>query len=1273
MVRPPCLGFESFQVNVHLELFYERFNPRGSGQRSYQMRRIDYENCSGSILPTSAASAVGQMMAYDVSLISSLRSQPYKPPKDFPVDLMVLSGRASISNRFGSQPIALGNDVTKYKANPVDKVRSEQTQYDFDGDGKHDKTVLGHLVKVSTANGEEKEEFYQRTDAAHPCSPEPSATVLCDKQGVYLSSIGKQSGEPDLVRAADFQANLKHEGLLSEITPKDYSNTDIYVVRESNGQLIAERQGLPISEMQSSLKWYEGNTQDLGVDEERNRFFYTILLRGQGEGFYNEVTLNQTFNQWQAVGGVNQDLHKREADHPRPGERMKIIAINRATGYIGSITTTLQAAGSKTSSQISFPIDDIILRPPNLKIWAERAHTVAQGTTQGEERQQLIGSEGAGLNKDTKIVVYTEWLDHDDTPLPKALAAYGYTGRLAKVSGLNTLKAVDSAQLSQFPIKPGLQTQIIKLSAPESKGEHLYVQVSGESSGENPAFPFISNNPFVSNKEPDFTSSEQHEGVLKYRPINYVPVKVPVYDESNSLLQEQAFRLLKQNNPDPNFKPEKPEPVYQFVYRPEFQFSVFDLTMKEVQRKNEEINENLLTKPDALLSSSDQLFTLLYDLSGSTFAPLELFSGGRELVFAFGEEEMQAKVQENGKIVFDNVDHLGMMSADDLLTFRLYANNDSANILWEYGLGGSTGLKVAYALPTPEMEIKPDSTAVKTGEEGNDPSDMVAYRTLGGVRLKLEYRLKPGETFEKWSWNLPTDSVKKMGCFKDLKIVNAAGTEVSPAATCETMDQDSSPNVLRFYWQLDWPNATSEAELNNYESNKTVDTLLHVDLRKADGTKGVREIPIRFVRRELKPETDPTPSMAGDDVAMLEQMLWQLGLSPNKGRRGSRGIRIAELERKLFGSSDNSLNWMAKRFKGRSFEKSGAMGADGVFDAKMVAQLGRVWRDYQTAVENSANGNFTRDDIVKEWWEDFAESFQSGSVTWEEGGQGVLVSGGTYTEDRHSQMLTSIGASGVTRIDVLKAWTAHENLSHWGVNNTTYRISEGAADELGSIGFSQIQFGYLYGKNAECAAAKGNNLYRPYNNLMGFAVWGMGERCGMSFRRAYSTNQSKNFDVTFNNTNNVSAVLVGYGCKEENGTTACAKKGSDSLSPDDYDRLHKAIAGYNGDGNRLFKCSLPDAFAGVIKTVDDVPKDCGKPFGGSRDVFKIYSMEILHDKDKNSHYLKLPTRNYVWKVGTGPNAYCFAFGEKEWRSGLNWVDYLADVSNGIEDTVICPL
>ena len=79
-----------------------------------------------------------------------------------------------------------------------------------------------------------------------------------------------------------------------------------------------------------------------------------------------------------------------------PGERIRIIAINRVTGYTGSITTELKAHSNtdtddngetfdRNAMAIDYSVKDIIMRPPNLKIWAERSYTVEQGLTRGTQ------------------------------------------------------------------------------------------------------------------------------------------------------------------------------------------------------------------------------------------------------------------------------------------------------------------------------------------------------------------------------------------------------------------------------------------------------------------------------------------------------------------------------------------------------------------------------------------------------------------------------------------------------------------------------------------------------------------------------------------------------------------------------------------------------------------------------------------------------------------------------------------------------------------------
>ena len=132
---------------------------------------------------------------------------------------------------------------------------------------------------------------------------------------------------------------------------------------------------------------------------------------------------------------------------------------------MGSVTTELKAHSNtdtddngdtieRNAMMIDYSVNDIVMGPPNLKVWAERSYTVEQGLTRGtqylgddardptddsQKAAPVIGFEGAGLGTDTAIVVYTEWLDQDGRALPEALGDYGYTARFAKIVAPNQL------------------------------------------------------------------------------------------------------------------------------------------------------------------------------------------------------------------------------------------------------------------------------------------------------------------------------------------------------------------------------------------------------------------------------------------------------------------------------------------------------------------------------------------------------------------------------------------------------------------------------------------------------------------------------------------------------------------------------------------------------------------------------------------------------------------------------------------------------------------
>ena len=635
---PPCPGFFfEYTTPAYLELYYKRFNPRGSSNMPYYLTRPDYDSCNGLGLWSMEAAAV-------VATIAT----PMKRAMDFPIDLMVLDGSA----QFGGG-VKLG-DKTVYSDKTGKRDHYLQEKYDFDGDEKPDWVVPGKKV-TKQVEGQPKEVFVK------------TSLEEAELQGIYLSSrfesvpANTEETAPDFTRLIDVAPDMENRGLLESISKDDLKDTDIYVFRESNGQLVAERRGLHEDELYKNYS---------GVDEKSGSFRYTIQLRGSKENNYAIAgrTGEAVFSKWQSAGGFKEEFQKRAANHLKAGEMVRLIAINRPTGYIGSVKFKLESAVA-SGNLLNFADQRIELAPPNLRIWAERKSKIEKGMTKGEQRKQLIGSEGAGLGNDVSIAIYTDWRDKEDEPLPEELADYGYTGRLAKIVAANQLAPAGVNSLSDFKIKPGQQVQIIQLPEKVLAKQHLYLQVAGQ----------------PQNRNPDFSSNGSGSGILRYRPTYYVPVQVPLHDEEASELARQAYRKIDIEHPELNLR--KPEPLYLWQYRPEMQFSLYDLNVKEIRREDAEgSNTDIYNNKTPTVVSSDRFVGIVYDLIKSSFDALDAWSyeGQRELVLAFGQQEVKATIGKGQSIKFEDISQLAKLDADDFLSMRLYANNDVGNVLWEF-------------------------------------------------------------------------------------------------------------------------------------------------------------------------------------------------------------------------------------------------------------------------------------------------------------------------------------------------------------------------------------------------------------------------------------------------------------------------------------------------------------------------------------------------------------------------------------------------------------
>lgn len=668
----PCPGFfYAIDSSITLELHYTRFNPKAEGKPGIYMDTYPVsEVCTSSffMIPFLGPFPTG----WDISTFPQQAIQ-------FAIDVSILNGTAQLSAANGikteANHVTLSNnivpilDTTQYQAATPDNTDTITSGYDFDRDGTVDTVLAGHFGV--DALGEK---------VFIAAAPE-------DVQGVWLSSGGHTPANslPDITRVMDSNSfdDYSHQGLLAQISKEDMRNTDIYVVRVSDGKLISERIG---------LNEYEANRfiSNFGENTDKNEFFYTLQIQG---GTGDKRFSYSFFEEWQAASGINPDLHKRQADHLLPGDSVRIYAINRSTGYVGHADTVMKAGVSGTDLSIVVP--PIIMGPPNLKVRIERDYKINSGATASDDKiTQLIGFEGASLTSDNVVVISTEWFDHKGRPMPDSLEGAGYTGRIALLSGDKTLPD-DNQGVHQFSIEPGRRLQVLQLPTALSDSTHFYIHISGEPKSGNPIFTEILDN--ARTRTANFKSSGQNPGILAKRPDNYVPFLVPVFDEATTELQTQAYRKLKVDNPDQTY--EVPDPIYKWVYRPEMQFTSYDLEIDKINRSIDLDKDGQFSNPlfgedeiidlldnDNSTLTSNSVVNILYNLNTTNLIPLDFFNAGsdKELVFVIGETELTATLGDDQTITFDNLRHLDLLSPDDYLTIRLYANNDMGNSLWEW-------------------------------------------------------------------------------------------------------------------------------------------------------------------------------------------------------------------------------------------------------------------------------------------------------------------------------------------------------------------------------------------------------------------------------------------------------------------------------------------------------------------------------------------------------------------------------------------------------------
>jgi len=660
-IMPPCPGMTvDFLVPVTAAIPYRTYNPQRKGSFN-QYFFSSYSNyfCAGAPFYPPGFT-LGGVSAYIDSLAaySLLDDQP--PQAHFQIDVTLLSGQFKLSNgRFASGYDESSSCDEDYQdvygdENCFEEIPiGDSTVYSFETDH----SSLYKLPESPDFNFDGVEDYIARLNAGDDdksSSPygvwfnlgddEPESGLPLDEDDVLI--------EPDLVRYTTQDQNFDHLGLLTQISETDLANTDVFVFRESTGELVVEK--TPFSDGRG--------TGTNGVSTEINGGYFELTIPGrdgvQSAQFFGRA--KGLYEDWQADMDL-EEAFQGDVDSLRAGEPIRVVAINRSTGYVGSVRTNLTSSEdlSFNDSTLGIQIPNLILYPPNMKVEVTRQYEVEYGLTQGEERQYGVGFEGAALHGDQYLSVHTEWLDYDGTQLPSKLP--GLTGRLSSLVSENTLDST----VNHFDIKPGKHIEVLNLSNGTAGvgASHQYFHVIGE------------------NKDDNIDFGPTGIGELQYRPGKPVPVQVAVYNEERS-----RPTILTQSNSTEDDRPESS--AYQWVYRPEMTYSVYELEIDAIYRQPDDENlepTDILNLPTLNVSDSELLVDL--DLVTSDFDSLQYFGPDSDVLFSIEGTQELVEVGKQQEIVFSRFPLPADADGLDYLSLILLNNQDKGNVLWEWTFG----------------------------------------------------------------------------------------------------------------------------------------------------------------------------------------------------------------------------------------------------------------------------------------------------------------------------------------------------------------------------------------------------------------------------------------------------------------------------------------------------------------------------------------------------------------------------------------------------------
>jgi hypothetical protein len=540
-------------------------------------------------------------------------------------------------------------------------------------------------------------------------------------------------------------------------------------------------------------------------------------------------------------------------------------------------------------------------------------------------------------------------------------------------------------------------------------------------------------------------------------------------------------------------------------------------------------------------------------------------------VLSLGGEEAIATIGADGKVTFNNPDHLKRLNSEDLLSLRLYLNGDAGNILWEYQIAGFSPFWSIYPDQQPQRIRKTNSVEQALAQQLNLPLDWLfpkayaaptdlnvadqgSYYTLGGMRVKLLFQAEkntllgaPLDIIWEAKVNIPEASIS--GNFYKEEDPDA---QVFPNRLSNGLGLSPSAYLYQVYF-----------EPATWDTGQDIEITARVRYESLPGYKHykfslkTRELyPVSASKPNIYDSENPQAPIQGADVAMLEGLLWQLGLSAQYNSPGKGAARIntdrGAFKGTVYGWTKNcqgeeararniySVGWgtsctagtngngvsmegMVRRFQGRSFDvpnnnskyvnlkgKATTTQIHGRVDNATLSKLGQVWKHYREAVFAHDSAQYTSDNLPAASWTSVQNMLATGgTIPYVD--QTSYNIGASYTAAQHTLVTANLpeAANGFTVQGLIRAWTEQEsNNTHWGgtsSNTADYRLFEGAADDEGSMGFNHIVWKRLYGAETDCDEVRGYigdtsniNMYNPINSLYGLIAAGSHSNCSSS-------------------------------------------------------------------------------------------------------------------------------------------------------------------------------